>query len=192
MPYRRDVLNRICSYIQWIATNTEQYENIKSKHVHDECATNERPGNLLCIFKWKAEKKQNEVNISLAPQLKIKKKPKPCYHLVVKSKYCANVLTKGRCKMQLPNEQEHFYLAVCWHTGCQLTLWMLRNEEGRLTKLFALGRSFPSVLHVLSCWMCCSPVALALGLCSLEEPGLCCCPACCEPRTEPVGWFWIP
>lgn len=67
-------------------------------------------------------KKIKKVKISLAPYLKIKKKPTTCYHLMVKSKYCANVLTKGHCKMQLPNKQEHFYLALCWHTGYQLTL----------------------------------------------------------------------
>lgn len=55
VTYRRDVLNRICSYIQWIAINTEQYKNIKSKYAHDECATNGRPGKLLYTFKWKAE-----------------------------------------------------------------------------------------------------------------------------------------
>lgn len=48
--YRRDVLNRICSYNQLIAINTEQYENIKSKHAHDEYVTNGRPGKLLHTF----------------------------------------------------------------------------------------------------------------------------------------------
>lgn len=60
--YKRDVLNRICSYIQWIAINTEQYENIKSKYVHDECDTNERPGKLRYTFKLKAENQLNTMS----------------------------------------------------------------------------------------------------------------------------------
>lgn len=42
--------------------NTEQYENIKSKYVHDECATNGRPGKLLYTFKLKAENLLNMIS----------------------------------------------------------------------------------------------------------------------------------
>lgn len=46
----------------WIAIKTEQYENIKSKYVHDECDTNERPGELRYTFKLKAENQLNTMS----------------------------------------------------------------------------------------------------------------------------------
>lgn len=65
---------------------------------------------------------------------------------------------------------------------------MLINEEGRLTKLLALGRSFQSVFHVLLYLMCFYPCGFDTGAVqSGSAVGCAAAPAVCEPLTEPVG-----
>lgn len=123
--YRRDVLNRICSCTKWIAVDTEQYENMKSKYVYDECATKVRLRKLLCTFKLKADSMLN----MMMPQER--KKPDTIQRLKI-------ILGVNRWILYDTNTNQtqlfNIYL-LRWGTGYQLTIRTVTNEELKSTTL---------------------------------------------------------